>query len=83
MVKVPAKLRLGKKLEGDANLLQRQLDDAYLDLAPAVNSKAGMVIKDRDPTTSDNNSDLGTIWLNSSTGNKWILTATTPTWTAF
>ncbi len=86
MAKIPAKLRLGKKLEGDADTVLDILDDMYLDMAPAINRKPDCIIQDRDPNTlgfTDDDSDLATFWLNSSTGSKFILTALPSTWTAF
>jgi hypothetical protein len=86
MAKIPAKLRLGNKLEGDADKLQKQVDDMYLDIAPNLNAKPDMIILDRDPNDpgfTDDNSDIGSIWLNSSTGSKFILTALPSTWTPF
>lgn len=83
MDKLPASLRLGKKLEGDANDVLNILDDTYQDLVPAINRKPSVVILDRDPTTDDDENDLGDFWLNSSTGAKFVLTTTTPTWTAY
>jgi hypothetical protein len=83
MAKIPAKLRLDKKLEGDAERVQELLDDVYLDIAPNLNLKADMIIMNRNPTVADNKSDLGSMWLNSINGNKFMLTSLPSTWTAF
>lgn len=83
MGKIPAKLRLDDEFEGDIDKVQNLLDDAYLDIAPNLNNKPDIVVLERDPTTDDINNDLGTFWLNSSTGSKYMLTALPSTWTAF
>ena len=83
MTKIPAKLRLGEKLDEDSEEVKKIVDEMYLDIAPNLNRKPDMIIKPRDPTAADKNSDLATMWLNNLNGNKFILTATTPTWTAF
>ncbi len=86
MPKIPTKLKLDRRFEGDADKVQNMLDDAYLDIAPNLNRKPDMIIRDRDPNTltqPDDDSDLGSGWLNSSNGNKFMLTALPDTWTAF
>lgn len=87
MPKIPIKLRLGEKLDENSEKIIGLLDDAYLDIAPNLNAKPDMIIQDRDPNTPaplvDDKSDLLTIWLNSSSGDKFILTALPSTWTAF
>ena len=86
MPKIPAKLRLDDKFEGDADKVQNMLDDAYLDIAPNLNRKSDTIISDRDPNTlgfTDDDSDLASFWLNSSTGSKFQLTSLPSTWTAY
>ncbi len=83
MPKIPVKLRLDKRFDGDIDKVQNMLDDAYLDIAPNLNRKPDMIIKPRDPTAADKNSDLGSIFLNSITGAKFMLTSLPSTWTPF
>ncbi len=87
MAKIPAKLRLDRKFEGDADKIQNMLDDAYLDIAPNLNSKPDMIIMDRDPNTPagtlDDNSNLGSFWLNRKTQKKFQLTQLRSTWTSY
>jgi hypothetical protein len=82
MTKLPAKLRLGKRLEGDSDELQKQLDDIYLDVAPAVNRKPDIILRDTAPTSTDTNMDVGTFWFDTTGSTLYILEDSTPTWTA-
>lgn len=80
MPKIPAKLRLEEKFEGNIDKVQNLLDDAYLDIAPNLNRKSDMIIRNSNdtnagvPQTSDINFDIGSFWLNTTTPALWILT---------
>ena len=87
MAKIPAKLRLNDRFEGDVDKVQNLIDDVYLDIAPNLNRKPDMIILPRNPNTPpgviDDKSDLGTFWLNSETGSRFQLTARPSTWLAY
>ena len=88
MTKIPAKLRLGKELEGDSKDIMKIMDETYLDIAPSVNRKPDLYIRTTDPTSADWQFDIGTFIFNITTPKLHILrsvdnttTPPTATWT--
>lgn len=66
MVKIPDKLRLGRKLEKDAEEVLNILEDAYEDLSENLNEKPQMFIRENPPTTDDFAPNLASFWLKTS-----------------
>lgn len=58
----------------DLKELSRQIDLLYERLAAGINTKTDTVITTAAPATTDNDLELGTTWINTSTNKVYVLT---------
>lgn len=75
----------GRELEQEQPKVTETLDQMYRDIAPVVNRKPNVVIRENAiPATSDARYSVGTIWINQNTNKVYILTSksnpTTASW---